>query len=148
MTAEEKQKLAALLGKQHVAVLITRGEQWPTGTLQAFAETDSLEILFIMGENAEKYQNLQKHPQATVVVDNRDVGNVPTFDVARASLQGVAEQVQREGAEWERLRELFLKKNPFEAPFFGNPALRMMRIKPTRVSYSNGLKDSFKATFE
>ncbi|HKV55951.1 MAG TPA: hypothetical protein VJN94_15065, partial [Candidatus Binataceae bacterium] len=74
-----------------------------------------------------------------------DVGNVPTFDVARASIQGVAEQVQRDGPEWERLKEVFLKKNPFEAPFFGNPALRMVRIKPKRISYANGLKDSFKA---
>ena len=145
MTAEEKAKLADLLAKEHVAVVITQGEQWPTGTMQAFAETDRLEILFIMGETAEKYQNLLKRPNTTVLVDTRDVGNVPTFDVARASIQGVAEQVQRDGPEWERLKEVFLKKNPFEAPFFGNPALRMVRIKPKRISYANGLKDSFKA---
>jgi hypothetical protein len=146
MTPEEKQKLSDLYAREHVAVLITQGEQWPTGTVQAFAETDALDLLFIMGETAEKYQNLLKRPIATVVVDTRDVGNVPTFDVARASIQGTSEQIQNNGAEWEHLKEVFLKKNPFEAPFFGNPALRMIRIRPKRISYANGLKDNFKAS--
>jgi hypothetical protein len=78
------------------------------------------------------------------MVDTRDIGNVATFDIARASIQGVASEVARNGAEWERLKEIFLKKNPFEAPFFGNELLRMVRIAPKRVSYANGLKDSFK----
>ena len=64
MTAEQKQKLADLFAKEHVAVLITQGEQWPTGTMQAFAETPELEIVFIVGATAEKYQNLLKHPNA------------------------------------------------------------------------------------
>jgi hypothetical protein len=38
-----------------------------------------------------------------------------------------------------------LKKNPFEAPFFSYDALRMVRVAPKRVSYANGVNDSFKA---
>ncbi|MGH8011063.1 MAG: pyridoxamine 5'-phosphate oxidase family protein [Candidatus Binataceae bacterium] len=144
LNSEQKQKLAALFALEHVAVLITQGEQWPTGTMQAFAETDDLDLLFIMVETAEKFQNMLKRPHATVLVDTRDVGNVPTFEVARASIQGVAREVAR-GAEWERLKAIFLKKNPFEEPFFRRDTLRMMRITPTRISYANGLRDSFKA---
>ncbi|HJU29325.1 MAG TPA: pyridoxamine 5'-phosphate oxidase family protein [Candidatus Binataceae bacterium] len=144
MTSEQKRKLADLFAKEHVAVLITRGDPWPTGTMQAFAETDDLDLLFIMGATAEKYQNLLKDPHVTVVVDTRDSGNVPTFEVARASIQGVAAEVQRGEPQSEAFKAIFLKKNPFEEPFFANPALRMMRIAPKRVSYANGLKDSFK----
>lgn len=144
MTAEQKQKLADLFAKEHVAVLITQGDPWPTGTMQAFAETGSLDLLFIMGATAEKFQNLLKHPNATVLVDTRDTGNVATFDIARASIQGVASEIQPGGPEWDSLKGIFLKKNPFEQPFFGNPALRMMRVAPKRISYANGLKDSFK----
>jgi general stress protein 26 len=144
MTPEHKQKLADLLAKEHVAVLITRGEPWPTGTMQAFAETDSLDLIFIAGATAEKYLNVLKDSHATVLVDNRDVGNVPTFEVARASFQGIASEVQAKTAEWDSLKNIFLKKNPFEAPFFGNPQLRMIKISPKRISYANGLKDSFK----
>ena len=42
-------------------------------------------------------------------------------------------------------REDFLKKNPFEEPFFGYDTLRMVRVTPKRISYANGLEDTFKA---
>ena len=147
LTPEQKQKVATLLAQEQVAVLITQGEQWPTGTMQAFAETDAAELIFIMGDTAEKYQDLTTRPNATVLVDTRDVGKIPTFEVARASIQGVARDVARNSAEFDSLKAIFLKKNPFEAPFFGNPALRMMRVVPKRISYANGLSDSFKAEF-
>jgi general stress protein 26 len=143
VNAEQKQKLAALFAQEHVAVLITQGAQWPTGTMQAFAETDDLDLLFIMRFSAEKFQNIVAHPHVTVLVDTRDVGNVATFEVTRASVQGIATEVPRETAEWEKFKDIFLKKNPFEAPFFGNDTLRMVRVAPKRISYANGLKDTF-----
>ena len=124
LDATQKEKLAVLLAQEHLAVLVTQGEKWPTANLQAFAETPEFDLLFIMGGNADKYQNLLKHPEATVLVDNRDVGKVPTFEIVRAWMQGIASDVARGGAEWESLKGIFLKKNPFEEPFFKNDGLR------------------------
>src|SRR5215470_16933276 len=110
LNSEQKQKLANLLAKQHVAVLITQGTEWTTGTMQAFAETDELDLVFIMGDNAEKYQNASQRPNVTVAVDTRDMGKVESFEITRASLQGVATEVARDSAEWEKLKGIFLKK--------------------------------------
>ena len=143
MNAEQKVKLLSLFGKEQVAVLITQGEQWPTGTMQAFAETPELELLFIMRFSSERFQNLTKRPRVTVLIDTRDVGQLATFEIERASVQGEAVEAPRETAEWEKLKALFLKKNPFEAPFFDSSAMRMVRIKPKRITYANGLKDTF-----
>ena len=145
LDATQREKLTTLLGQEHLAVLVTQGEKWPTANMQAFAETPELDLLFIMGGDSEKFQNLQKHPEATVLVDNRDVGKVASFEIIRAWMQGVASEVARGGAEWDSLKALFLKKNPFEEPFFKNDGLRMVRIKPKRVSYANALRDRFKA---
>jgi len=145
LTVEQKSKLSALFSREHVAVLITQGAQWPTGTMQAFADTPDLDLLFIMGADVEKFQNALQRPNVTVVVDTRDQGKVETFDVARSSIQGAAREVARDSAEWEAMKAIFLAKNPFESPFFGNPALRMIRVVPKRISYANGLTDSFKA---
>jgi hypothetical protein len=145
LDATQKEKLAALLAQEHVAVLVTQGEKWPTANLQAFAETPEFDLLFIMGGNADKYQNLLKHPEATVLIDNRDVGKVPSFEIVRAWMQGIAGDVARSSAEWDSLQAIFLKKNPFEEPFFKNDGLRMIRIRPARVSYASGLRDTFKA---
>ena len=94
--------------------------------------------------DAEKYANLLARPQATVAIDNRDTADVSTLQVARATIQGLAAEVARNSAEWDELKERFLTKNPFEEPFFGYDSLRMMRLTPKRVSYANGLTDSFK----
>jgi hypothetical protein len=145
MDAGQKQKLVALLAQEHVLVVTTQGEEWPTATMQAFAETENLDIILIMLDSAVKFQNLLKRPQVTVHVDTRDSGDVKTFQVIRASLQGWAREVAKDGAEWHELKEVFLKKNPFEAPFFKYEALRMVRITTERVSYANGIGDSFKA---
>lgn len=145
MDSEQKQKLAALLAQEHVAVIVTQGGEWPTATLQAFAETEAPDLLFIMGGEAEKFQNLIRNPNVTVLVDNRDVGNVATFQVARVSIQGIAQEIPKNGPEWETLKAIFLKKNPFEAPFFGSDKLRMVRVKTRRISYAGAGRDMFKA---
>jgi hypothetical protein len=49
LDAAQKEKLVALLAQEHVAVLVTQGEKWPTANLQAFAETPEFDLLFISG---------------------------------------------------------------------------------------------------
>lgn len=144
MEPAQREKLATLLTQEQTAVLITQGEEWPTANLQAFAATPELDILFIMSEATEKFQNMSKQPKVTVLVDTRDIGTIPTFEIARAWIKGIAAEVPR-GAEFESLKAFFLGKNPFEAPFFEHDTLRMIRIKPKQVSYAFGLRDMFKA---
>ena len=146
MEDAQREKVTTLLAQEHTAVLVTRGEQWPTANLQAFAATPDLDILFIMDQAAEKFQNMLKRPEVTVLVDTRDIGTVRTFEIARAWIKGVAGEVSR-GAEFDSLKALFLGKNPFEAPFFEQPTLRMIRIKPKAISYAFGFSDMFKAEF-
>ena len=143
MDESQRRKLAELFAQEHAAVIVTQGEEWPTATLQAFAETPELDLLFIMGDTAEKFQNLLKRPKVTVMVDTRDIGDVSKFQISRSVVQGIAGEVAK-GVEWDSLKDLFLKKNPFEAPFFGNPALRLVRVKPKRISYTGADMQGFK----
>ena len=139
----QRQKLAELFAQEHVAVIVTQGEEWPTATLQAFAETPELDLLFIMGDTAEKFQNLLRRPKVTVIVDTRDEGDVSKFQISRSVVQGIAGEVAK-GVEWDSLKGIFLKKNPFEAPFFANPALRMVRVQSKRISYTGTDRLGFK----
>jgi hypothetical protein len=143
----QREKLEKLFAAQHVAVLVTDGDEWPTATLQAFGETEDLDLIFIMNESADKFQNLTKRPKATVLIDTRDTGDVPTFRVNRAVVQTIARVVARDSDEWNSLKASFLKKNPFEAPFFNAPPLRMVLLKSVRVSYAGEGHDTFKAEF-
>ncbi len=138
----QKQRLLELFAQEHLAVIVTEGEQWPTATLQAFAETRELDLLFIMIETAEKFRNLLKRPNVTVIIDNRDIAE-PKLQIDRAVVQGIAEEVPK-GPEWDSLKEPFLEKNSFEAPFFANPALRLVRVRPKRISYTGADRVGFK----
>src|SRR5262245_40924104 len=100
MDESQRQKLTDLYAQEHVAVIVTQGEEWPTATMQAFAETPELDLLFIMGDTAEKFQNLLRRPKVTVIVDTRDVGDVNTFQVSRSVVQGIASEVAK-GVEWD-----------------------------------------------
>ena len=100
-----------------------------------------------MNDATEKFQNLLKHPYVSVFLDARENGKVETFEISRALIQGVASEIERDSAEWEASKEIFLKKSPFEAPFFKYPTLRMMRVKPSRLSYAGADHVNFKAEF-
>jgi len=134
MDEAQRSRLSDLLASQHVAVFATQGELGPTATMQAFAETPELELLFIMGDS-DKYLNLRRNPNVTVRIDDRDKGDIPTFRVNRATIYGTAAEVPR-GAGWDSLKELFIRKNPFEAPFFANDGLKIVRVKPRRISFA------------
>jgi general stress protein 26 len=145
--AAQRERIAALLAEVQVAILVTQGEDWPTATMQAFAETPELDLLFIMNDATEKFQNLLKHPRVTLYLDAREKGKVETFEISRVLIQGIATEIARDSAEWEPLKAIFLKKSPFEAPFFKYPTLRMMRVRPVRLSYAGADRVTFKAEF-
>src|SRR6266853_2000192 len=94
----QRQKLAELFAQEQVAVIVTQGEEWPTATLQAFAETPELDLLFIMGDTAEKFQNLLKRPKVTVMVDTRDIGDVSKFQISRSGCRESQEKLPRESS--------------------------------------------------
>lgn len=147
METEQKQKIATLLAKENVLVISTQGEEWPTATMQAFAETSELDIILIMLDSSVKFQNLLKRPNVALVIDDRDKGDIQTLQVTRVSIQGIAGEVEKKNTEWKNLQALFLRKNPFEEPFFSYDTLRMVRVASRRISYTNGTAEHFTIDF-
>jgi Pyridoxamine 5'-phosphate oxidase len=143
MDENQKRRLADLFARQHVAVIVTQGGEWPTATLQAFAETPELDLLFIMSDKGEKFANLIRNPRVSVSIDGRDTGDLAKFMVDRALVQGTASEIQR-GAEWDAMKAIFIAKNPFEAPFFAMEGLRMIRVRPRRIAYTGADRHMFK----
>lgn len=143
MEIEQKQKISSLLANEQMLVISTLGDVWPTATMQAFAETSTFDIVLIMLETAPKFQNILKRGNVSLVIDNRGKGDVKTFQVIRVSIQGVAREVQKGSKAWDGFRDLFLKKNPFEEPFFGYDTLRMVCVTPKSISYANGVAEHF-----
>ncbi len=145
MTDERKQQIAALMDQEHLLVLTTNGEEWPSVTLQAFAETPEFDVVLIMSESSERFQNIKRSPKVAYLIESR--GDIARFMVRRLSARGLAREVAKESPEWNQLKTIFLEKNRFEEPFFGNPALRMVRIAPKSMKYADGLNPAVQLEF-
>jgi hypothetical protein len=146
MTEEQKKQIATAMAAEHVGVITTIGEEWATSTLEAFAETPELDIVIILAESSDRFQNVKQRPQVSFLVTHR-YGEVPKFQIQRLTGRGIAREVPKDSPEWNQLKPLFLKKNPFEEPFFGNPALRMLRITPKTIKYVDALNPPFTVEF-
>ncbi|MGH7908154.1 MAG: hypothetical protein ACREP6_16155 [Candidatus Binataceae bacterium] len=146
MTDEQKNQIAAVMAAEHVAFISTLGDEWPSLTLEAFAETPELDIVIIVGESTDRFQNVSRRANVSFLVEKR-FGDVSKFQITRLSGRGVAREVEKNSGEWEKLKAVFLKKNPFEEPFFKNPALKMLRISPKRIKFAEALNPPFTVEF-
>ena len=94
-----------------------------------------------MLESAPKFQNLLERSQLILHVDNRDKGDVTSLQIIRVWIERVAWEVPKGSAKGETSKGIFLQKNPLEASFFTYDVLRMVRVTPKRVSYTNEVAD-------
>jgi hypothetical protein len=90
----QKEELAALLAQEHVGVLVTPGDRWPTANLQAFAETPELETLFIMAATQRSFKtsrNIREPPcwwtTATSARSRPSISRARGFKDSRARLR-------------------------------------------------------------
>lgn len=142
MNEEQKNQIAAVMAAEQVAYITTLGDEWPTATLEAFAETPELDIVVIMGEQTDRFQNASKRSKVSFLIAHR-YGEVSKFQIRRLAGRGVASEVSKDSDEWNRYKAIFLKKNPFEEMFFGNPALKMLRVRPKTMKYADALNPPF-----
>jgi hypothetical protein len=143
MDESQRQKLAELFCSGACGGDRDPGRKMANRNAAGVRRDSRARLLFIMGDTAEKFENLRRRPEVTVMVDTHDIGDVSKFQISRSVVQGIAGEVAK-GVEWDLLKDIFLRKNPFEAPFFGNPALRLVRVKPKRISYTGADMQGFK----
>jgi len=146
MTEEQKKQIGDIMAAENVAFISTIGDESPTATVEAFAETPNFDLVMIMSGDSDRIKNVTKRPNVSFLVLNR-YGDVSSFKLKRLSGTGVVHDVKKDSTEWNDLKAIFLKKNPFEEPFFGNPALHMLRIKPKTMKYADALNAPFTVTF-
>src|SRR5579864_6651395 len=78
MTDEQKKLIADVMATEHVAVISTMGDDSPTTTVEAFAETPGFDIVMIMGADSDRVKNIAKRPTVSFLVINR-YGDVAAF---------------------------------------------------------------------
>jgi nitroimidazol reductase NimA-like FMN-containing flavoprotein (pyridoxamine 5'-phosphate oxidase superfamily) len=120
-----------LLESQRLAVLSTQGKEQPYSNLIAFAVRPDLQyLIFATTRATRKYDNLTKHPQVSMIIDNR---TNETTDFAKASavtVLGRASEVQ--GEERSQLLKIYLNRHPYLEGFVTSPNCALFSVKVER----------------
>jgi pyridoxine/pyridoxamine 5'-phosphate oxidase len=105
----------------------------PEAALIAFAELPNLDLLFITLEGSRKHVNLQTNNRIAMVIGwNPDPKRWATLQY-----EGLASPVNDE--EDQKYRKIFSRKKdtPCSAEFLSNPKMKLYKVSPTWIGYSD-----------
>jgi len=109
-------RLRELLDGQALAVLATRGPEYPYQSLVAFAATADLRrLVFATTRSTRKYANLQADARASMHINDAHRGPADFLDAAAVTAAGSV--VEPTGEELERLRDRYLSRHPHLTEF-------------------------------
>ena len=129
---KETEELLRFMHSQPMATIATINHvtHKPEAALIAFAELDTLEIVFETFTGSRKYENLQ-HDLAVALVIGWDAKQHITLQY-----EGVARELDT--AEVEHHRQIFLAKDtPCDETFLRHPKVRLFKVQPTWTRYSD-----------
>ena len=126
--ASLKNKVKELLTKQKLGVLATQGDIYPYNTLVGYAFTNDLRfILFATMRHTRKYRNILKHPNVSILIDNR-TNHAGDFKNAVA-LTVAGKTVRVKKSLKTKYRRLFLKRFPRLKRFIHDPDTSIIPLR-------------------
>jgi heme iron utilization protein len=132
--------LAALLGSQRLAVLITAGNEGPHGSLVAFLPSpDFRELIFATSRATLKYENLVRQPRVALLVDDRSNQAADFRRAAAVTAYGPAREA--DGEERAPLAAAYLARHPDLRDFVATPDCALVRVTVERYRLVRRFQD-------
>jgi nitroimidazol reductase NimA-like FMN-containing flavoprotein (pyridoxamine 5'-phosphate oxidase superfamily) len=120
--------LRGLFASQRLAVLATQEKGNPYTNLVAFSSSKNLkELFFATTRSTRKYANIEAHPRAAMLIDNRS-NQVNDFRQAMAvTATGKIEEVNKKRAK--NILSAYLAKHPHLESFVVSPSCALLRLR-------------------
>jgi hypothetical protein len=135
-TPEEKNLIYEFLRQQSLGVIsvFNSKTESPESALVAFAETETLEIIFGTMQFARKYESLKSSPKISFVT------GLSSSNYVTLQYEGIAKEVV--GEEEKECKEILSKKDtPCTEEFLSNQNFKMFKIAPAWISFSDYTKN-------
>jgi putative heme iron utilization protein len=155
MHTDELLVIATLIRSQRVAALGTLRDP-STGSGQAgapfvsmaayAAEPDFGGLLLHLSRLAPHTKHLLAHPQAALLIHERDDGRDDPQTLARITLVGAATPIAAESAAYAAARACYLTRLPAAAPLFDFPDFALFRFVPSEARYIGGFARAYTLT--
>lgn len=137
---EQLSRLRSLLQEKRWAALATWGrDDQPEGSMVAYALNEQMtEVYLHLSELAAHTRNLQKRPDATLVISECDDGRGDPQQLARASVTGTVIRMKPEDSGYEEACRRYLSRLPDAEPLFSFGDFHLFRFVPGIIRFVGG----------
>ena len=132
MKAELESTMAAMVRNARVAGLGTLRDGTPLVSMVAYLPEEDFSAFYIhVSQLAQHTQDLIKDSRVGLMISEPDDGRPDPQTLARLSILGVAEKVNREAPEYPEVQKGYISRFPQSAPLFGFGDFGLWKIVPT-----------------
>ena len=134
------EKMTALVRKKNVCVLATVSDHKPYCSLMAYITDGTCkEIYMVTHKNTTKFNNLQKNPWVSLLIDTRETQ--PRSKAQALTIDGVFIPLIDEDKK-QNIRDRMLESFPHMKNFLHHPESEIIRIKINSFLLLDGLTES------
>lgn len=139
MEIHDQAAVACLIRSQRWAALATLKQGAPFASLVAYApEPDFSAFVLHLSRLAPHTQHLLGDPRASLAISEPDVGGGDPQGLARLTVQGVVEEILRDGDEYAAARGLYLERLPEAEQLFSFSDFVLFRLVAEEARYIGG----------
>ena len=123
----DKQKILGFIEEETLMVISSLSPDGkPQSAVVEFGETEDLEIIFDSFEESRKYRNIKQNSAVSLVIG---------WD-KNITVQYDGEAKELEGAELEKYKEIYFKKNP-KAQRWEERGVKYFKVSPKWIRFSD-----------
>ena len=147
MNPEQTQSLRRLLHGQHIASLGTLHKGEPYVSMVPFALLPDASALVIhVSQLSAHTKDMVENPRVSVLVVAADTAGAPAQALARATLQGRAEEYTASTPGYSSAEEAYLSRFPQAASTFELPDFSLFAIRPRSIRFIGGFAQALTLT--
>ena len=134
------EKMTALVRKKNVCVLSTVSDNKPYCSLMAYITDGTCkEIYMVTHRNTTKFNNLQKNPSVSLLIDSRETQ--PRSNAQALTIDGVFIPLIDDNKR-QNIRDRMLESFPHMKNFLHHPESEIIRVKINSFLLLDGLTES------
>ena len=134
------EKMKSLVRKKNICVLATVSDHKPYCSLMAYiTDVTCEEIYMVTHKNTIKFNNLQKNPSVSLLIDSRETQ--PRSNAQALTIGGVFIPLINENKK-QKIRNRMLESFPHMKDFIQHPEAELIRIKTNSFLLLDGLTES------
>ena len=134
------EKMTALVRKKNVCVLSTVSDNKPYCSLMAYITDGTCKEIYMMThKNTTKFNNLQKNPSVSLLIDSRETQ--PRSNAQALTIDGVFIPLIDDNKR-QNIRDRMLESFPHMKNFLHHPESEIIRVKINSFLLLDGLTES------